>query len=735
MSSLTYSNNVAARMGRWSARHRKTAIFGWLAFVIVAVVLGMGAGLKQIDQSNTNAGQAHKADQILKQAGFKQSGPLTEIVVIQSKQRTIADPAFRAAVSDVTRAVARSPYIHGLRSPLDRTHRDQVSRDGRTALVEWEMDGTEKTAENNVGALTRQTATLAKNHPGFYVGQAGAVSSTKALNDEFSSQLGNAGMRSLPLTLLILVLVFGSVVAGLVPLALGLSSVTATIGLVSLESHLVPMDQNVGAVILLIGLAVGVDYSLFYLRREREERAAGRSESAALAAAAATSGRAVLISGATVIVAMAGMLLSGSQVFTGFSLATMTVVAVAMLGSLTVLPALLAKLGDRVEKGRIPLLGRLRRPAGENRIWARLLAPALRRPLASTIAAGAVLLALAVPALNLNLAQSGISSMPRSAPTVETLDRIQAAFPGQAQPALIAVKTNTNSAAFTHAVTQLQAKASASGQVHGQLRVEANPTHTVARISVPIIGDGDNNTSTRAMLTLRNQLLPTTIGKIPGATYAVTGETAAAHDDIQQMEQSLPIVFAFVLTFAFLLMLASFRSIVIAAVSLITNLLSVGAAYGVMVAVFQYGWGQRLLDFTPNGGIAPWLPMFMFVILFGLSMDYQVFILSRIREAHDRGLDTREAVARGIKTTAGTVTSAAVVMVGAFSIFATLPILDMKEMGIGLAAAVLIDATIVRAVLLPATLQLLGERAWYLPRSLGWLPKLEPAGQPAPAVA
>lgn len=189
------------------------------------------------------------------------------------------------------------------------------------------------------------------------------------------------------------------------------------------------------------------------------------------------------------------------------------------------------------------------------------------------------------------------------------------------------------------------------------------------------------------------------------------------------------------LTFAFLLMLTSFRSIVIAAISLITNLLSVAAAYGVMVAVFQYGWGQRLLDFTPNGGIAPWLPMFMFVILFGLSMDYQVFILSRIREAHDRGLDTKEAVARGIKTTAGTVTSAAVVMVGAFSIFATLPILDMKEMGIGLAAAVLIDATIVRAVLLPALLRLLGERTWYLPRWLGWLPKLEPAAQPTPAVA
>ena len=735
MSPMKHSNNVAARMGRWSAEHRKAAIFGWLAFVIVAVALGTGVGLKQIDSSNGNVGQAHTADQILTHAGFKQAGPLTEIVVIQSKQRTVSDPAFRATVAAVTGAIAPSPNIHGLRSPLDRANRELVSADSRTALVEWEMNGTLTTAEKNIDALTRQTEAVAKTHPSFYVGEAGAASSSKALNKLFSSQLGNAGIRSLPLTLLILALVFGSLVAGLVPLALGLSSVLATIGLVSLESHLVPMDQNVTAVILLIGLAVGVDYTLFYLRREREERAAGRSESAALAAAAATSGRSVLISGATVIIAMAGMLLSGDPVFIGFSLATMTVVAVAMLGSLTVLPALLSKLGDRVEKGRIPLLGRLRRPAGENRVWAKLLAPALRRPVASMIAAAAVLIVLAIPALNLHLAQSGLSAAPHSEPVVRTGELIQAAFPGQANPAIVAVKTNTDSPAFKHAVAQLQAKATASGQVHGPLRVESNTRHTVARISVPIIGDGVNKTSTHALLTLRNQLLPATIGTLANVSYAVTGDTAAAHDNNQQMRDSLPIVFAFVLTLAFLLMLASFRSIVIAAISLVFNLLSVAAAYGVMVAVFQYGWGQRLLDFKANGGIVPWLPMFMFVILFGLSMDYQVFILSRIREAHDRGLDTKEAVARGITTTAGTVTSAAVVMVGVFSIFATLPIIDMKEMGIGLAAAVLIDATIVRAVLLPATMRLLGERSWYLPRWLGWLPRIEPIVPPAPAAA
>ena len=735
MSPLMHSNNLAARMGRWSARHRKAAIFGWLAFVITAVVLGMAAGLKQIDQSNTNVGEAHKADQILKHAGFTQSDPLTEIVVIQSKHQTITDPGFRRTVSDVIGAVAPSPNIHGLRSPLASDNRSPVSADGHTALVEWEMNGTEKSAEKNIDPLTSATAAVAKSHPGFYVGEVGKVSVTKAFNKLFNSQLGSAGMRSLPLTLLILVLVFGSLVAGLVPLALGLSSVMATIGLVSLESRLVPMDQSVSSVVLLIGLAVGVDYSLFYLRREREERAAGRSEGAALAAAAATSGRSVLISGATVIVAMAGMLLSGSQVFIGFSLATMTVVAVAMLGSLTVLPALLSKLGDRIERGRIPLLGRLRRPAGESRVWAKLLGPSLRQPVLSMIAASAVLIALAIPALNLKMAQSGLSAAPRSESVVKAGLLVQAAFPGQAQPAIVAVKTNTQSPAFKRAVGELQSRATASGQVRGRLRVDSNPNHTVARISVPIIGDGVNTTSTEALRTLRTQLLPATIGQIAGVSYAVTGQTAGAHDDDEQMKQSLPIVVAFVLTFAFLLMLASFRSLVIAAISLITNLLSVAAAYGVMVAVFQYGWGEGLLGFKSNGGVTPWLPMFMFVILFGLSMDYHVFILSRVREAHDRGMSTEDAVAHGIKTTAGTVTSAAVVMVGVFSIFATLPIIDMKEMGIGLAAAVLIDATIVRAILLPATMRLLGGRTWYLPRWLGWLPRIEPAAEPAAAAA
>jgi RND superfamily putative drug exporter len=558
------------------------------------------------------------------------------------------------------------------------------------------------------------------------------------LNDAFNQQLAKAGERSVPLTLIVLLLVFGALVAASVPLLLALSAVIGTLGLVSLPSHLVPMDPNVSAVLLLVGLAVGVDYSLFYIKREREERAAGKSSQAALEAAAATSGRSVLISGITVMVAMAGMLFSGDKTYLSFGIATMTVVAVAMLGSLTVLPALLSKLGDKIDRGRIPFLGRFRRERGENRVWSAVLTPALRRPLLAAVAATSVLLVLAYPLTGIHTTQTGLDSLPKGIPTVSTINRLQKAFPGNVVPAVVAIRANTDSPATIAAIHRLTRDALASGQMRKPIAVDVNANHTVARVTIPLVGNGTDTRSTAALQTLRDRILPATIGTVPGATYAVTGGTANSVDGNALLKRSWPIVFAFVLTFAFVLLLVSFRSIVIAGKAIVLNLLSVAAAYGVLVAVFQYGWGSGILNFTPNGGISFWLPIFMFVILFGLSMDYHVFILSRIREAYDRGMKTEDAVSHGIKTTAGVVSSAALVMVGVFAIFATLPILDMKEMGIGLAAAVMIDATIVRAVLLPATMKMLGDWNWYLPRWLDWLPELEhgePATTPVPAFA
>jgi RND superfamily putative drug exporter len=725
MSPLKRSNHLAARMGRWSASHWKTAIVVWLVFVVGALALGMHTGTKNIQNQDANVGQAHKADEILKKAGFTQSDPNTEIVLIQSKTLTVENSEFQSAIKDVAHAVAPFKLVKDIRSPLDPAHSELVSGDRHTALVEWTIRGSEENAEKSIDKITAATAAVAKKHPALYVGEAGSVSSGKALNDLFNTQLAKAGERSIPLTLIVLVLVFGSLIAAFVPLAVALTSVGATIGLLGPVSHLVSMDKNVAAVVLLIGLAVGVDYSLFYLRREREERAAGKGSRAAIEAAAATSGRAVLVSGVTVMIAMAGMLFSRDKTFISFGVATMLVVLVAMIGSLTVLPAMLSKLGDKVEKGRIPFIGRLRRSSGENRVWSRILTPALKHPGLSALAAAGVLLAMTVPVLHLHTAQSGLDTLPKSAPTVETINRIEDAFPGETGPAVIAVKTNTDAPAFQRALAELRNDVRHSMLMHGPVQVERNSDHTVASVTVPLNGNGVDKTSNAALRQLRGTFLPRTIGTIPGVTYAVTGGTASSADFNSALKQSAPLVFGFVLLFAFLLLLVTFRSIVVAAKAIVLNLLSVGAAYGAMIAFFQYGWGEHILNFKSNGGIANWLPIFMFVILFGLSMDYHVFIISRIREAFDRGMKTEDAVEHGIKTTAGTVTSAATVMVGAFAIFATLPFLDFKEMGLGLAAAVLIDATIVRAVLLPATMKLLGDRNWYLPRWLQWLPRLD----------
>jgi uncharacterized membrane protein YdfJ with MMPL/SSD domain len=730
MSPLKRSNNLAARMGRWSASHWKTAVFGWLAFVVAALAIGAVAGTKTIDQKDANVGQSHKADKIL-QKGFPQADPQTEIVLIQSSKRVADHPEFRATIDAVVGAVKGNAQIKNLKSPLDAGNAAQISKDRHAVMVTWDMKGEYDQATKKIDAIQAAVNKVGNSHPGFYVGEAGSVSSGKALDKMFTDQLKLAGERSIPITIIVLLLVFGALVAVGVPLLLALSGVMATIGLVALPSHLVPMDSNVSAVVLLIGLAVGVDYSLFYIKREREERAAGKGARAALEAAAATSGRSVLISGFTVMIAMAGMMFSGDKSYLGFGIATMMVVGIAMLGSLTVLPALLSKLGDRIEKGRIPFLHRRRRDSGDNRFWKAVLTPALRRPGLAAAISGGVLLAMALPALNLHTSQSGLDALPNSAPTVPTIKKIQNTFSnGTVAESQVAIKANLDSPATQRAIEALKSQTVARGLNSGSIDVDVNAAHTVARVNIPLVGKGSDDRSNAALSELRNDILPATIGTVPGAEYGVTGDTANSADSNALLKQKAPLVFGFVLIFAFLLLLVTFRSIVIAAKAVLLNLLSVGAAYGVLVAVFQWGWGESLLGFQGNGGIASWLPIFMFVILFGLSMDYHVFILSRVREAFDRGMKTEDAVVHGITTTAGVVSSAALVMVGAFAVFALMPILDMKEMGIGLAAAVLIDATIVRAVLLPATMKLLGDANWYLPRWLEWLPRLEHGDEP-----
>jgi RND superfamily putative drug exporter len=729
-------------VGRWSANHWKTAVFGWLAFVALSVFIGASLGTKQISQTEANVGESRTADRIISDGGFQldKNGESTtetfEMVLIQSKTLTTADPAFRAAIADTATTLRTFPQVTKLRSPLGADHNGLISKDRHSVMIQFTPKGSYLEATAYIDTIVNAVDKTASTHPGFTIVSAG-VNTDKALDKEIKGGLAKAGMISIPLTIIVLMLILGAFVGALIPLLVALSSVVATTGLLALSSQGIPADQNIMEVVLLIGLAVGVDYSLFYMRREREERAAGRSERAALEAAGATSGRAVLLSGMTVLIAMGGMFLSGDKTFMSFSIGAMLVVAVAMIASLTVLPALLSRLGDKVEKGRIPFVHRLNRKQGSGRVWGALTDRVLRHPVISTVAASAVLLALAIPTLSLHTTATGIEGI--TSPAVEPFALIMDAFPGTPAPAEVALRADdVNAPAVQKGIADLEQTALATGQMNAPIQVDTSRDGTIAKIEIPLAGTGNDGEATRALATLRTDVLPQTLGRLDGVQYAVTGETANSVDFNKAQTSSIPKVFGFVLLFAFLLLLVSFRSIVIAVKAILLNLLSVGAAYGVMVAFFQWGWGEGILDFHSNGGIANWLPMFMFVILFGLSMDYHVYILSRIREGYDRGLSTDKAISYGIKSTAGTVSSAAFVMVGVFLVFTMLPLVDLKEMGVGLAAAVLIDATIVRGVLLPASMKLLGKANWYLPKRLQWLPRLEhetgPA-EPIPAAA
>jgi uncharacterized membrane protein YdfJ with MMPL/SSD domain len=719
------STNLASRAARWSAGHRKTAIFGWLAFVVIAVFLAGAVGQKTIADEDYGNGESKAADKAIAAADFRDSAD--EQVLIQGKGSVkVGDAAFTAAVDDTVSRLERVNGVDEIESPFAKGNEGQISKDGRSALVTFEIPGDDDVTEERVDGALAATAAAQKANPEVFVGQFGDASADKAISKAFEEDFQKAEVLSLPITFIILIVAFGALVAAGVPLLLGITAVAATIGLLAPLSQLFAMDESVSSVVLLVGLAVGVDYSMFYLRRKMEERDAGRSKEDALEFAAATSGQAVLISGLTVMIAMAGMFFAGSIVFQSFAVGTILVVGIAVLGSLTVLPAVLSKLGDKVEWGRVPILGRMRhRNHGESRVWGWILDRVLRRPVVSLVLAGGILVALSIPALGMQTANPGTSGLPRDLEVMKVYDRIQAAFPGGPIPAIVAVQADDVSKPEVQAGIEAMGDAAlASGQMSEPITSNVSPDKTVEVVSIPMNGNGTDDTSDAALATLRDKVIPSTIGKVGGVQADVTGMTAGSKDFNDSMTAHLPIVFAFVLGLAFILLLVTFRSIVVPIKAIVLNLLSVGAAYGILKLVFQDGHGESLLGFESFGGITSWLPLFLFVILFGLSMDYHVFIISRIREAVDRGMTTDEAVTHGIKQTAGVVTSAAVVMVAVFSIFGSLSMVEFKMMGVGLAAAVLIDATLVRGVLLPAAMKLLGEWNWYLPKRLDWLPKV-----------
>ena len=585
MSTSSSKHNLAARMAAWSGRHRKKAFWGWLAFVVVVFMAGNAIGTTNISDVDQFSGESHRAEVALDRSGLR---PVKEFVFIQSDKLTLKDPAFQAAVGDVTDRLAKAPYVENVKSPL--TGDSAVSGDGHAALVDFEIAGDSTLAGDRVDATIAAVAAAQAAHPALDIEQLGDASANKAINEVIGEDLAKAGELSLPLTLIILTLTFGTLVAAGVPLLIGITAVLAALGMVALPSEFLPVDANLPAVVLLIGLAVGVDYSLFYLRREREERAAGRSERSALETAAATSGRAVLISGVTVIVAMAGMFISGDKSFISFAEGAIVVVAIAVFASLTVLPAMLSWLGDRVEKGRIPLLGRRRKPAGQSHFWAALTGRVMRRPGLSILLAGGFLVALAIPALQMKIVTSGVEQLPNDIPIIVTYDKVRAVFPTEGVVATVVVEADdVRSGATAAGITALRSAVDSSDAFKPGTEVIYSKDGTVAQINVPTPGSGNDAASVHAVNVLRDEIIPATVGQVPGTSVNVTGDAASSEDFASQLTSRLPLIFAFVFGLAFLLMLVTFRSIVIPIKAIILNLLSVGAAYGVLVLVFQNG--------------------------------------------------------------------------------------------------------------------------------------------------
>jgi putative drug exporter of the RND superfamily len=725
---------VVERIACWSARHRKAVVAGWLLFVVLAFLVGRVLGTQSRPQYDP--GQAGRGEQVLNQLGVVT--PPAESVLIQARSGTATfanDPQMRQAAGAVVAALAARPQAaEDIASPLGPGGATLVSPNGRSALVTFRVAGPHALADTTVAADVAAVAAVQARYPGLDVAEAGSASTDAVGNTLMSSDFRRAEMTSVPITLILLLAVFGALIAAGIPVVLAGTVVVATISLLAAMGRWLPIGSATSEIVLILGMAVGVDYSLFYLRREREERAAGKTFGEALRIAAATSGRAIVISGVTVMISLAGLFLTGVDLFTGMAVGTITVVGVAVAAALTLLPAVLSLIGEGADRCRVPFLGRKRTVAAPSRLWAGLVRRVVRHPLAWGGAATLALLALAAPAAGMRIGSPPID-LPDNLPVVQTLDQISAAFPGRPAPAEIVITgAGLDRPAVLRSVTALEDQASARGPLREPVTVTSVAHGRALIVLVPLAGNGSDSVTSAALLTLRDQVLPGTLGRVGGVSYTVTGSPAVHYDWNAVLRARTPLVVAVVAALAFLVLMSAFQSLTLPLVSIGLNLLSVGAACGLVTLIFQDGHLQGPLGFTSYGAVSQWVPLFTFVLLFGLSMDYHVFILSRIRERWAAGASTPDAVIGGIAVSAGVVTSAAVIMVAVFSIFATMSFIDVKMLGVGLAFAVLLDATIVRGILVPAAMTLLGERCWYLPRHLSRRPGRQAEGVPAVGV-
>ncbi|MEU1364674.1 MMPL family transporter [Streptomyces sp. NPDC005803] len=706
-------------MARWSARHPWRAIVGWFVFVLLCLGAGIAAGNNPATTKDFWVGEAGHAESMATDGGLQRRP--TEHVLIRARSGPLDTEQATAAARELTTRMAALSEVESVAPPVR-------SKDGTALRVTVVMKGAELDGKKNVVPLLGRTAEVADAHPDLIVEETGSPAISKGVNDQRGDDLALSERLSLPVTLVILLVVFGSVVMAGVPLLLALSSIAATMGLAMLASHLMP-DPGVGTnMILLMGLAVGVDYTLFYLKREREERsrAAGRLSSEALVElAAATAGRAVVVSGLAVIVSTATLYLATDVIFSSLATGTILVVAVAVLSSLTVLPALLVKLGHRAErraakkaarraKRGVPVRTKAAKPEN-GRIFGALMRPAQRHPAITLCVSVLVMLAVAAPALGLRLIDPGKDTFSRSIPAMQVYDRLTAAYPELlVKHEVVARSAPDRAPEVRQALTALGRTAQADPLFARTgdpvVRTSADGRISVLELAVPHPAPSDE--AIASLDHLRDRYIPATAGALRATDVAVSGDVARGQDYVHHERGKLPLVIGFLLLLTFLTTAVVFRSTIVGLLGVVLNLLSAAAALGALVLVFQGTWAEGLLDFDSLGAIASRVPLFLFVLLFGLSMDYQVFVVSRIKEAMDHGMTAREAVVDGIARSAKVVTSAALVMVTIFAAFVFLHLTEMKQMGFCLAVAVLLDAVVIRMMILPSVLLLLGERAW-----------------------
>jgi RND superfamily putative drug exporter len=689
----------------WSLRHRTLAIAGWVLLVLLCVLGGNLAGTVKATPVQLMSGEAGRAAAMVTAAGLD-GHDVESVLMTAGSGGRLPEASLGAGspvVADLTATLRAVPGVSDVGTAV-------VSRDRSAVLLPVTL--ADDVMDPN--ALLAGVSTAAERHPDLHLGVSGPLTIGADVDNQLAGDFSAALIRSLPITIVILLLVFGALLAAGLPLLLGVSSVLSAVGLYAAASHVLP-DGGTGAeMILLIGMAVGVDYSLFYLKRAREERRSGRSGLQALTTAGATAGRAVLTSGCAVMVAMAGLFLLRDINFASMALGAIIVVALAVLGSLTVLPAVLGLLGDKVDRPRIPLLSRLTMSGRPARVWPMLLRPAMKFP-ALTLLVGVVgMLVLAWPATTLHLKDSSAADLPQNLPSVAAHQRITTAFPGERSGLNVVLK---GAPAKTEQISRQVRSAIENSATFGPHPAIRSAGDTVV-ISIAVPFDDDSPQARAALETMRSTVLPDASAGVVGVESAVGGSIAATVDYLDELSAGAPWVIAFVVFMTFLLMTWVFRSVVVGLVTILANLLSAGAAFGVLALVFQSDWGAAFLGFHKSGGVIAWIPVFLFVILFGLSMDYHVLVISRIREAADRGLPIRDAIRDGVSGSASVITSAAAVMIGVFAIFAGLHMVEFKELGVGLAVAVFLDAIVVRILILPALMSLLGNVNWWAPSLL-----------------